>query len=150
MNLLTDLILLVCSIIYQVYEDLAARDARAIFQFLVKRGYLAISESLLADTELPHTPEPTPLAGVDMIEAPSAGLLVWRVKPGDIVAEGQLLGEIVNIENVDAPRIPLRSRTSGMVFGMWRSKLAVPGGKVVKVAGNKPLAWRNGNLLTAK
>ena len=31
---------------------------------------------------------------------------------------------------------------------MRSHKLAVPGDIVIKVAGDKPLAWRTGNLLT--
>lgn len=36
----------------------------------------------------------------------------------------------------------------GIVFGMRSHKLAVPGDIVIKVSGEKPLAWRTGNLLT--
>lgn len=78
------------------------------------------------------------------------GLLAWRVKPGDVVTHGQLLGEIVNIVDPDAPRTPITSRTAGIVFGMRSHKLSRPGDVVVKVAGREPLEWRKGNLLTSR
>ena len=84
-----------------------------------------------------------------MIEATAPGVLAWKVRPGDMVTKGQLLGEIVNIEDVDAPRLPIVSRTNGIVYGMHAYKLAVPGDICVKVAGQESLDWRQGNLLTA-
>jgi uncharacterized protein len=90
------------------------------------------------------------LTGVDMIAAPVAGIIAWQVKPGDVVSAGQLLGEIVNVEEVDAPRVPIVSQTSGIVYGMRSHKLAWPGETIIKVAGKEPLNWRKGNLLTAK
>ncbi len=77
-------------------------------------------------------------------------MLAWRVKPGDRVEAETLLGEIVVIDNVEAPRIPIVSRTGGIVFGMRRHHLAVPGDIIIKVAGRDPLEWRTGNLLTSK
>jgi predicted deacylase len=72
------------------------------------------------------------------------------VKPGDVVTSGQLLGEIVDIVNPDAPRTPIVSRTAGIVFGMRSHKLSRPGDVVVKVAGREALEWRKGNLLTSR
>ena len=61
---------------------------------------------------------------------------------------GDVLGEIINVEDVFAPRIAIRSRTDGLVFGMRTQRLAVPGDIVIKVAGKETLSWRTGNLLT--
>ena len=77
-------------------------------------------------------------------------MLAWRVRAGDVVEAGQLLGEVVNIVDPDAPRIPIHSRTSGLVFGMRRHKLSVPGDIIIKVAGKESLTWRKGNLLTSR
>ncbi len=78
------------------------------------------------------------------------GVLAWRVKPGDVVTTGQLLGEIVDIADPDAARTPILSRTSGIVFGMRSHKLSRPGDVVIKVAGREALGWRTGNLLTSR
>jgi predicted deacylase len=79
-----------------------------------------------------------------------AGVVAWKVPVGAMVAAGDLLGEIVNIEDPDAPRIPVTSATSGIIFGMRNHKLVRPGQIIIKVAGDSPLEWRKGNLLTAK
>lgn len=91
-----------------------------------------------------------PLAGVDMIEATAPGVLAWKVRVGDTVKKGQLLGEIVNIEDVDAPRVPVVSTIDGIIFARDAKKLAVPGDVIIKVAGRQKLDWRTGNLLTSK
>jgi predicted deacylase len=82
-----------------------------------------------------------------MLEAKVAGVVAWRVKPGDEVITGDVLGEIVDIENIDIPRIPIIARTSGVIFSMRRHKLVRPGQVIIKIAGIDKLPWRLGNLL---
>jgi uncharacterized protein len=82
-------------------------------------------------------------------QAAICGVVAWSVRPGAIVRNGQLLGEIVNIENPDSERTPVLSRTNGILFSMARSKLVRPGQVIAKVAGNTVLGWRTGNLLTS-
>lgn len=68
-----------------------------------------------------------------------------------MVAQGQVLGEIVEIADIGAStRTPIIARTEGIVFGMKLEKLSVPGDTIVKVAGREPLPWREGNLLTSR
>jgi len=94
--------------------------------------------------------QPTPLTGVDMIKAEVPGVITWKVKVGQEVQEGEILGEIVNIEEPFASRTLILSHTSGIVFGKRHHHLAVPGDIIIKVAGSKPLPWRTGSLLTSK
>jgi predicted deacylase len=82
-------------------------------------------------------------------QAAICGVVAWSVRPGAIVRNGQLLGEIVNIENPDSERTPVLSHTNGILFSMARSKLVRPGQVIAKVAGNTVLGWRTGNLLTS-
>lgn len=133
-----------------VYDDLAIRDAANLFAFLVRRGFIANDPaSPIPPLVSPSSSVAVPLTGVDFIEATVPGVFAWRVKPGDTVIEGQLLGEIVNIEEVDAPRTPIIARNAGFVFGMEVHKLAIPGEIAVYVSGSVPLEWRKGYLLTA-
>jgi uncharacterized protein len=76
------------------------------------------------------------------------GIVAWKVRRGDIVEKGTVLGEIVDIEDPDCPRRPVVSRTSGVVFS--RHKLVRPGQVIIKVAGEDVLEWRVGNLLTSR
>ena len=155
-----------------VYDEYAAKDAKAIFRFLQRRGFISPHASARVDISavnddngnnpvcdsdddqtLPPLPslkrDASPLTGVDMVEAEKAGLVAWKVKPGQVVQSGQILGEIVDCEDPGAPRVPVKARTSGVVFSMARHKLVRPGAIIIKVAGNEPLPWRNGNLLTS-
>jgi predicted deacylase len=52
---------------------------------------------------------------------------VWKCLIGDEVAENQLLGEIVDVVDVDAPRVPVISRTAGVFFGVRHQRLVKPG-----------------------
>lgn len=109
--------------------------------------------SIQAGDVLPPAPallcEATPLAGVDMIEAEKDGIVLWRVRAGDYVAKDQILGEIVDVEDFTAPRTPIITRTSGIVYGVRLTKFVHPGEIVIKVAGPEALAWRQGLLLTS-
>lgn len=116
-----------------MYDDIAEKDASALFRFLQRRGYIAESP----DWPLPPLPPllraSTPLTGVEMIEAPVAGVIAWNVHPGDHVNTGDVLGEIVDVADLDAPRRPLVSQTCGIIFGMRGHKLIRPGEIIVKV-----------------
>lgn len=86
----------------------------------------------------------------DSCQATKAGIVVWSVRPGDIVIKGQILGEIIDIEDPDAVRTSVCSRTNGIVFSMARHQLVRPGQVIIKVAGDEVLEWRKGNLLTSR
>lgn len=120
-------------LLLQVYDDVALADAKALFHFLQRRSYIAQSPEF----PLPPLPcllrEATPLTGVEMVEAPVCGVVAWRVRPGDHVNTGDVLGEIVNVADLSASRRSLVSRTCGIVFGMRGHKLVSPGEIVVKV-----------------
>lgn len=112
---------------------MALTDATALFRFLQRRGYIGESK------EFPVGPLPnllrmaTPLTGVEMVEAPAAGVIAWNIRAGDHVNTGDVLGEIVDVADLDAPRIAVVSRTCGIVFGMRGHKLVRPGEIIVKV-----------------
>lgn len=139
---------------------MARRDALALFDFFADRGYVRSRlESSIFPTvvpvnvgtvlaELPNKYPGLPLTGVDMIEGSRPGILAWKVRPGDRVQAGQLLGEIIDMEDIDAPRTPIFARCAGIVYGMRRHKLSWPGETIIKIAGDAPLDWRKGNLLT--
>ena len=139
---------------HQVYDDLALHDALAIYRFLQRRDIVA-SSSASPPSAYTSPPPPlaltvrnaTPLSGVDMIKATKCGVVAWRVHPGEEVKAGDLLGEIVDIEDVDAPRVPIHTSTAGIVFGRRAHKLVRPGTLLTYVSGEKPLEWRTGYML---
>ncbi|MFA5121221.1 succinylglutamate desuccinylase/aspartoacylase family protein [Zavarzinia sp.] len=125
-----------------VADNLAAKDAAALFRFLQRRGLIAGNPGPLP----PAACEGTPLDGTDMIEAPVGGILLFHVKAGDRVSAGDTVAEV--LDPVTGARIPLVARTGGVVFARAGHPLARPGLPVVKVAGAVPLAYRSGQLLT--
>ena len=48
-----------------------------------------------------------------MYQSPMHGVLVWKTEVGQSVSKGDLVGEIVDIEDPDMDRYPLIAQTSG-------------------------------------
>ena len=117
-----------------------------LYNFLVRRGF--IDDVSVPPLDNLVSQIAFPLSAADMICSSHPGVMAWKVKVGDTVEKGQLLGEIVNIEDVDAARIPIIAGTKGLVFGMDDRKLAVPGDVIIYIAGSDELEWRSGRLMT--
>ena len=120
-----------------VGDDLALGDARAIWRFLQRHGVIA------GDPGPPPAPlcEPTPVAGSDNLVAPCAGVLSYRAQPGDRVAAGDVVADIVDPAEADfeAARTPVRSRATGVFYGRSMSRLVRPGQSFAVVSGREPL-----------
>lgn len=135
-----------------VNDELAKQDTAALKNFLTRRGYIRGDD----EGEMPPLIDPpreaSPLTGVEMIHANAHGILVFKKALGDWVKPGDVVGEIVSIEDVDAPRTEVKARSEGLLFVTISpgSRLVRPGQILMKVAGDKELPWREGNLLTAK
>lgn len=130
-----------------VSDEFASKDALALFRFLQRRGFIRAPSNALPPPRLVR--DASPLTGVDMVVADKDGVVAWRVAPGDMVTAGQVIGEIIDIEDVDASREPVIAKTSGLLFGLKRHHLVRPGQVIAKISGPEPLPWRlGGNLLT--
>jgi predicted deacylase len=128
-----------------VSDDYAAADAAALLRFLQRRGAIAGEPEPLPEPRC----EPTPLAGVDVLTAPGAGVLVYRKRVGDFVAAGEVVAELVDPlgEPPGAARTPISSATAGLLFARMTERLARPGQKFCKVAGREPLSYRQAGKL---
>lgn len=140
-----------------ISDKYGSMDARALFRFLQKRGYISMN-SIIGNENNNHIDDicrfplkllqpGTPLAGVDSVTVDDAGLIVWKVNLGEFVTKNQLIGEIINIENIDTPRIPIYAKCDGLVFTK-NTHLCRPGQHVMKIASKEVLDWRTGNLLS--
>ncbi len=124
-----------------VAHDLASADARALFGFLVHRGLIAGDRS----AELPALRcEATPLAASEDVVAPIAGAIVFHRRPGDRIAAGDLVAEIV--DPMAGRATPLRARHAGILYARALRRYANPGDAVARIAGRVP--FRTGNLLS--
>jgi len=128
-----------------VSDELAGRDADALFRFLVHRGLVAGEAGDIPD----FTGIAAPFEATEIVRAPAAGILVYKRELGAMVEEGDTIAEIVDPLGQDASRrIPILASTSGRFFTRSRVRLAWPGAAVGKIQAREPLAGRNpGRLL---
>lgn len=126
-----------------VSHALAARDARALFDFLVHRGLVAAEDG--AAPRLPSLRHgPTPLAGSEDLVAPHAGVIAFLRAPGDRIDAGDAVAEIV--DPIDGRVTPVRAVYPGRLYARSVRRYASPGDTIARVAGT--IAFRTGNLLS--
>jgi len=123
-----------------VEHGLAQQDAQAMIEYLRQAGHIG--------GELLSQPAPrcaaTPLEGVEPIAAPHSGLIVYFKAPGDMVAVGEAIGEV--IDPFTDQTTPLRSTVAGLLYARISRRYATRGMRVAKVAGTQP--FRSGKLLS--
>ena len=134
-----------------VDDRLAAADADGLIAFLHHRGLLAGDPP-----QRPVQPEPSerpvalPLAGVDMVAAPAAGIVCHRAAVGARVRQGEVVAELVDplVDDPAAARLPLFAATDGLLFARMQQRFARVGDVVAKIAGAEPLPGKGAHLLT--
>ncbi|MBX2830826.1 MAG: succinylglutamate desuccinylase/aspartoacylase family protein [Rhodospirillales bacterium] len=127
-----------------VYDEYAIPDAANMFKFLQRRGVIAGDPGPLPEPKC----DATPLSGVDRVMASHGGMVVFAVEAGAKVKAGQELGYVLDCET--GAKTPFSSRTDGILYSRIGIRLIVPGGYLCSVAGEKPLAGREGQLLLSK
>jgi uncharacterized protein len=121
-------------------HELALQDAKALCAFLVHSGALAG-----ASEPLPALPcESTPLSGSEPITAPSAGVVVFHRQPGDTVAAGDVIADLVDAATGAVTE--LRCQSAGVLYARCGTRWAHAGKRLAKIAGTS-LA-RTGKLLS--
>ncbi len=129
-----------------VSHETAALDARNLFVFLMRRGFIR--------GEAPETPplinEATPLRGVEHVLAPCTGVVVFLKDVGDFVAEGEVIAEIIDPLGVGKEdRITeVKSKSEGLLFTRNLNRFARPARVLAKIAGKTPIKDKGENLLT--
>ncbi|MDW3208031.1 MAG: M14 family metallopeptidase [Alphaproteobacteria bacterium] len=127
-----------------ISDELGHSDATGLYNFLIAQG--AISGDA---PEMPDAPEPYRLEEVDTVTALESGLLAYKADVGEMVREGQVLAELIDISAADPTkgRTVLRSETDGIFFARVDLRLVEAGERIGKVAGRKPLASRQQGAL---
>ena len=107
-----------------VTDELAHKDAAAIFRCLQRKGYVSPPADAAEAVSLVPAPavpallrEATPLAAVDFVKATAGGVATWKVQVGDWVTVGQLLGEI-SVVQVCAPSLFSSLFFSSLLFSL--------------------------------
>ena len=117
----------------------AMGDARAIVEFLRRRGVLAGD---LAPLPQPRC-QPTLLAASEPLIAPRAGVLVFHQAPGAWIEAGGLVADLVDADT--GAVLPLCAQSAGVLYARVATRWATPGMRLAKVAGTTLV--RTGKLL---
>ncbi|SUA54024.1 Succinylglutamate desuccinylase / Aspartoacylase family [Oligella urethralis] len=126
---------------YQLSHELAAQDAEALIQYLNQQGYLQLLEE--RHQALPAlVREPHPLGGLCYIDAPTSGIAVYLVQPGDWVEAGQAIVDIV--DPISLAKTTVRSPAAGVVFAHSGQRLARPERKLMSISS--PVEQGNAGL----
>lgn len=127
-----------------VAHEHAERDAAAILAYLTHLGVL--------DGPRPAIPapscRPTPLAGSETLSSPVPGVVVYRARPGDSLAVGDLVAEVIDPTAPGASRVHrITAGVAGVLYATVGERYCVAGGEIGKIAGAQP--FRTGALLGA-
>lgn len=126
--------------------DQTKEDSANLYRYLQRCGCIAGEPGELAS----QSAFVTPLAGVDYVKAPVAGIVSFVKKQGDMVHSGEVIGTIINPLQADsAGSVNFCSATDGLLFARSADRIARPGKILAKVAGERPLVEKGAKLLTA-
>jgi predicted deacylase len=116
-------------------------DAASLERFLRHEGVIA-GEPRSAPRLLC---EPTLLAAMQQLRAPSEGVVVYHTRLGDTVRSGEVVASVVD---PSGESVELWAETDGVLFARHDQRFAWPGKVIGKIAGSDVLPERVGNLLT--
>lgn len=129
----------------QVSHALARDDAQAILNYLAHLGVLQTP----APVVVPPLPcNATPLAGSQTLRAPVPGLLVFIARPGDRLAVGDVVAEVIDPSAPGQSHVhAVCAEVAGVLYATVRDRYVHAGGEIGKIAGAIP--FRSGDLLGA-
>lgn len=129
-----------------VYDEFAKADARALFNFLTRRG-------LIRGTA-PEAPvfagDVADLEECEILRAPKAGVIAYRKRPGDRVKKGDLIAEIVDpmADDPSAARTEVRCQASGLMLSRKAMKAIGAGDGMGMIVGQEKLPNPSGLVLS--
>ncbi len=125
-----------------VSDELARKDARAIYDFLVLRG-LITGEAQAA----PFTGIAAPFEATEIVRAPTGGVLVYKRERGEMVEPGDPVAEIV--DPMTMRRTPVKAASGGRLFTRNLHHFVHARDTIAKIQGTTPLPGRvKGRLMT--
>lgn len=127
----------------QVSDAQGAEDARALLGFLAGRRVLSADVG-----PRPALPAPaTALEATSYIRMTRPGLISYHVKIGDRVQAGQVVANLIAMDQVPAERVKIFSPIEGLVLSTNSEKYVRPGTSIAKIVGTEVLVERQGVYL---
>ena len=114
-----------------VSDAQAVSDARNLLDFL-RHAQMITDTPTLTDAPPPVVAS---LDKIQVIRSPNTGILVYQVALGDQVKKGQVIAEIVLLDQQEANvRTPIKAETDGLVFTLSHIYLVRPGSQLGMIA----------------
>jgi predicted deacylase len=128
-----------------VSDELAEKDALALFRELRRRGHVAGEPG-------PAPTAPCEAAGFDacdVVRAPFAGVVSYRVELGQHVERGEAIADLLDPAAAETTTVrhTIHADTDGLVLSRRLRKLVTAGEVIAKIVGKEPLTHRQGYLL---
>lgn len=131
-----------------VTHALASADAQAIHAWLQHAGVIAGAINGTGTTTPPTAPAPrceaTPLAGAQVLRAPTAGVLTYHAAAGATLAIGDPVADV--IDPISGQVHVVRAEVDGVLYARFDERYVLAGDKLGNIAGK--VAFRTGYLLS--
>lgn len=127
-----------------VSHTLAQADTQALMAYLCHLGIVAAPRPALPEPLC----RPTPLSGSETLHTPVPGVVVYRARPGDVLAAGDPVADVIDPTTPGQARVhTVCAGVPGVLYATVAQRYAVAGGELGKIAGAVP--FRTGPLLGA-
>jgi uncharacterized protein len=127
-----------------VSPEMAGDDAANILRFLTRRGLVTGDAGPLPALKR----EATPLAGVELLSAPAAGIVSYRKLLGEMVKAGDIIADI--IDPLTGASTPVACTVSGPLWSRRVIKMVPAGRTIAKIASDRAIEGKGKLLLTAR
>lgn len=129
-----------------VHHETGRRDAKNIFQFLLRRGYIAGRAGKLPKL----LRDATPLAGVEHVKTPANGVIIFRREIGEVVKKGDVIADVINpLGKTATERLSkVKCKAEGVLFTKVVDRYAKPNRIIAKIATKTALKNKGDQLLT--
>ena len=127
-----------------VYQEVSAPDAQLLFAYLQRVEVIEGNAGPLPEAKC----EATPLAGVDHIRTPAAGVLIHHKQIGEWVNQGDTVANVLDPYSPFGDGMQaITTRVSGKIYSRSNARMVGPGEAVVGVAGSEAIARKPGEAL---